>query len=102
MSQAGSGPPQRPATGCATSLPRPAASWAWNHARFALLNLAAAGLWAASFVAAGWYATEWLGAENLGHVIGVLGLAALVAIAVRLWARRERVAGATMAANAAS
>jgi len=54
-----------------------------NHACFALLNLAAAGLRAASFVATGWYATEWLGAENLGHAIGVLGLAALVVIAAR-------------------
>ena len=58
--------------------------------RFAVLNLAAAGLWAASFVAAGWYAVGWLGAEHIGHAVGALGLAIVVALGLRLWMRRLR------------
>ena len=67
-----------------------------GRARFALLNFAAAGLWAASFVAVGWYAAEWLGVETLAHVAGALGLAALVAIGARIWVRRQRLASAAV------
>ncbi len=69
-----------------------------GRVRFALLNFAAAGLWAASFVAVGWHAMEWLGAEALVHAVGALGLAALVAVAVRSWARRRRAVAAAPAA----
>ena len=70
--------------------------------RFALLNFAAAGLWATSFVMAGWYAVEWLGAERLVHVVGALGLAALVAIAARSWLRRQRMAAPVLASSGVS
>ena len=67
--------------------------------RFALLNLAAAGLRAASFVAIGWYATAWLGAERLAHLVGLLGLAVLACLGVRFWLRRQRTAVPVLAAT---
>jgi len=68
--------------------------------RFALLNFAAAGLWAGSFVALGWYVTEWLDAERLAHAVGALGFAALLAVTARFWLGEQRTAAPAVVAAA--
>ena len=45
-----------------------------SRARFAVLNLIAAGVWASSFVAAGWYLAVWLGPRGVGWMIAVVGV----------------------------
>ena len=50
---------------------------------FAALNFIAAGIWAASFVAAGWFLAELFGAENIGWVLGGIGLFVIGGIVYR-------------------
>ena len=57
--------------------------------RFALLNLAGAGIWAASFVAAGWFVGSLLGAETVGYLIASVALLLLLAFVVRHVRRRR-------------
>ncbi|MBU6498928.1 MAG: DedA family protein [Rhodospirillales bacterium] len=59
-----------------------------NRTRFALLNLAAAGIWAATFVACGWWIAAWLGARWMYRLLGGIGLVAMLVIAWRAWRGR--------------
>ena len=45
-----------------------------SRARFAVLNLIAAGIWASGFVAAGWYLGAWLGPRGIVWLVGLIGL----------------------------
>ena len=54
-----------------------------DRLRFAVLNFAAAGVWAASFLAAGWYAVSWLGERNTFYVFGAVGFSAVVFFTTR-------------------
>lgn len=51
-----------------------------SHVRFALLNFAAAGIWAGSSVAVGWFLGAWLGTEGIAWAIGIGGLAVVLGL----------------------
>jgi len=65
---------------------------------FAGLNFIAAGVWAASFVGAGWFLAETFGAENIGWVLGGIGLFVIGGLIWRARAAR-RAAAAVPAAT---
>jgi membrane protein DedA with SNARE-associated domain len=61
-----------------------------RYSYFAVLNFIAAGIWAASFVAAGWFLAELFGAQNIGWVLGGIGLLVIGTLVWRAWASRRR------------
>ena len=61
-----------------------------RYSYFAALNFIAAGIWAASFVAAGWFLAELFGAENVGWVLGGIGLLVIGTLIWKARAARRR------------
>lgn len=62
-----------------------------NHARFAVLNFIAAGIWATSFVCGGWYLAAWLGPEGVGYLLGAVGVSVILWLVVKFWRGSRRV-----------
>lgn len=61
-----------------------------RYSYFAGLNFIAAGIWAASFVTAGWFLAEAFGANNVGWVLGGIGLFVIGGLILRARAARKR------------
>ncbi len=68
---------------------------AMSYPYFAALNFVAAGIWAATFVAAGWFLAEAFGAQNIGWVLGGIGLFAIGGLVYRARTARRHSAAVT-------